>query len=165
MGCLIILLICIAIFALMVYALGILIGIDIVTGIMLIASIGNYSKSKNMRPSEMKCPNCESSDVRISSVTSGQSTTMGGTKRTKIANTNIQRQRVAKCQSCGFDWNYITRDDIVQAQSDSRGRIIIFGIIFAVCFSFTVYLFYDGDSNGHNGSPDTTQESEYIETL
>ena len=164
MGCLTVILIIFAIFAFAVYAIGILIGIDIITFILFVASMGNYFNAKELRPSDMRCPNCGATDVKISSVTSGTSTNTTMFKHARDSTTKIERKRVARCQNCGFDWDYLTPGDIAQIQSNANGRMIALGIIFALCISLTFWIFSDGGSSKDGDSDTGTSYSESIES-
>ena len=144
MGCLVFILVCIVIFALMMiafmYAVGIIIAVDVISGVVLLASIGSYINAKKMKPSTMQCPNCGNPNVKLSAIQTGG-----------------QRKRIANCQSCGFEYDYITPDDITQSKNKSIGLIAIFAIIFAVGLTFTFRLL--GSSSSSDSKSDTVVAS------
>lgn len=89
-----------------------------------------------MKPSTMQCPNCSNPNVKLSTIQTGG-----------------QRKRIANCQSCGFEYDYITPDDITQGKSKSIGLIAIFAIILAVGLTFTFRLL------GSSSSPDSKSDA------
>lgn len=144
MGCLVFILFCIVIFALMMiaymYAVGIIIAVDVISGIALLASVGSYINAKKMKPSTMQCPNCSNPNVKLSTIQTGG-----------------QRKRIANCQSCGFEYDYITPDDITQSKNKSIGLIAIFAIILAVGLTFTFRLL--GSSSSSDSKSDAVVAS------
>lgn len=158
MGCLIIILILFAIMAFFLYAIGVIIAVDIISFIMLLAGIGNYINAKKAVPSEMRCSNCGSDEVMLSSVVSG--TTENSTKYKKMSssNTQIKRQRIATCQKCGFEYDYFTPDDIETAKTQAMGRMVMFGIVFAVCLVLSIWVF--GGSSEENSKKETKSTEE-----
>ncbi len=116
MGCLVFILFCIVIFALMMiaymYAVGIIIAVDVISGDSILRKYRFYINAKKMKPSTMQCPNCSNPNVKLSTIQTGG-----------------QRKRIANCQSYRYEYDYITPDDITQGKSKSIGLIAIFAII------------------------------------
>ena len=142
------------------YLMGIIaIGIIVIL-IGLLASIGNYKKAKSMKPSKMLCPNCGSKNIWIQKEVSGIS---GSGVNTDVwawnihsGNHNINRQRVGVCQDCGFDYSYITQDEINDAIERARGirNLWIILALIVLLGGFALYL--------HSGSE--TKEPVHNET-
>ena len=141
----------------LIYAMaGMLIGASFGTGHFIVAilliCIVAYSckyridKARNLQPSAMICPNCGGREIRIDNRIEGYSGRSNAQiqrslimpKHRKTVNwqygSQYNRQRVGICQSCGFDYPYVTPQEAQQAQDRIKLSTII-GIIAAVFFA------------------------------
>lgn len=104
----------------------------------------------------MECPNCGSKDVKITSRVDGVSNSGNSVfRRSYVApnhkatinrqgSTTINRQRVAVCQSCGFDYSYITEDEVRREQKGAKAAVVVMTL-------FTIMLFCMGWLTAHYG--------------
>ena len=93
----------------------------ILAAVLLILGIADYAKGKNAmnslqyaKPSEMVCPDCGNTHIFINRMQTGTVNTSTGSG-TAYGAGHIAfgaTQRMAKCQDCGFDYPYITEEDI-----------------------------------------------------
>lgn len=109
----------------------------ILAAVLLILGIADYAKGKNAmnslqyaKPSEMVCPDCGNTHIFINRMQTGtvNTSTCSGTaygaghiafgSGTAHTYSKITSQRMAKCQDCGFDYPYITEEDIFTARND-----------------------------------------------
>lgn len=152
-GCLSVIVLLLILAALMIYMAGALVVVDVVLLILFVWSLSTYSKLKRVSPSVMKCRNCGSDNVKLSTRGAGFSsgTLAGSFWMSRRA--NVEYERIATCQDCGFTWNYITTEDILIAQRSVRARAVIFGIILAVFFSITCFMF-SGLLTEHDDKPE-----------
>ena len=109
--------------------------------VMLIPSIIQYISARRMTPSEMRCPNCGSTATRITSRVDGVSRDSGAAfQRSFImpnhrfttyghSDSKIKRSRIAVCQQCGFDYEYITADVIQHAKKSAIVSLIVVAVI------------------------------------
>lgn len=142
---------------------GFMIAADILLGILFLAALGRYVKSKKLTASKMQCPNCSSKNVHLSTTVDGVShnsvSNYGSGIGFHSGNSNIRRKRIATCTDCGFTYDYIMADEVVAEQNAARGGLFIFGIIFAISMIFTV-KFFNSDSNTEKQDTTTVTESE-----
>lgn len=118
----------------------------VLAGIAAYSCKYRFDKARNLRPSVMVCPNCGSSQIRIDNRIEGYSGTSNAQvqrslvmpKYRKTVNwqygSQYNRQRVGICQSCGFDYPYVTPQEAQQAQDRIKMSTTI-GIIAAVFFA------------------------------
>lgn len=158
MPCLVIVVIFLLIFAIVAYVLGILIAADIILLFLFISSILALQKAKNLKASKMQCPNCNSEDVRISTVTTGTTSNTSSFKRRGNISTQIHTKRIATCQRCGFEWDYFIQDDIDDMKKTAKNRIVLFGILLILCAIVSVSVF-GGDDKTKN-----TSSTEHLNT-
>lgn len=109
-------------------------------------------------PSVMVCPNCGSTQVRISRRT--ESVTNNSVKNIdrsilmphhhitvdRKSDTQINRQRVAICQSCGFDYPYITAQEVSKKQRSAKIIVWVLLVIVIMCFASGTRVFYLSDT-------------------
>ena len=142
------------------YFVGIVIGLDILFGILLLLEVIRYIISTGLRPSVMKCRNCGSSNVKLSSVVDGHD--YGSTMnhlfgmRFYSGRSKIRRKRIATCSDCGFTDEYVMPEDIAREKRESLGGIILFGIIFVILLIVTFNIFKD-DNSEKKGDSQTYQ--------
>lgn len=109
--------------------------------VMLIPSLLRLMSARRMSPSEMQCPNCGSTNTRITSRVDGVASSSDmAFQRSFImpkhrvtahrqSDSSIKRRRIAVCQQCGFDYEYITADDIKQAKRAAIRSLLIVAVI------------------------------------
>ena len=103
-----------------------------------------WKNSLKKEPSKMVCPNC-GGEVKITSRVEGVSGVSSSQfNRSYVApnhhatinrahNTRINRQRVAVCQTCGFDYPYVTKEEILQEQKNTKSWAVAVVILALVC--------------------------------
>ena len=137
-------------FALMVVGACYFFGAVAIGGIILLicllASIGNYTNSKKLQATPMICPNCHSTNIRISKEVAGftnnSATSFHGGWGLHSGNVNINRQRLGICQDCGFDYPFFTQQEVNQIQERAKSRMICWFAIAVIAGSVGFYLFY-----------------------
>ena len=121
----------------------------IVIFIGLLASIGNYKKAKKLKASTMICPNCGSGNVKIQKEISGVSGSGVSTNLwswdIRSGNHKLDRKRIGVCQDCGFDYPYITQDEVDEAINKARGmrNLWIILAILVTVGGFALYMHSD----------------------
>lgn len=112
--------------------------------IMITPATIQLLKTKKLKPPGMKCPNCGADCVLISSRMEGVTASSDSVyersfvlpnHRAKVrgqAGTQIRRQRIARCQKCGFDYPYFTEQEIKSAQANSNVKFFIAVVVCAV---------------------------------
>lgn len=138
--CLTVVLIFLAIAVAFVYVAAALIILDIAFFFMVISSAIRRDNAKNMKPSKMICPNCHSTYVKLSTRESGSTTNASYYRFGASWNKSIHYQRIAECKDCGYTWNFITKDDIVNEKSRADGALAISAILFLLCAFATIGL-------------------------
>lgn len=151
MGCLYFILMIIALY--LIISIGSVV-LPVVALFFLIMAFINYKTCEHLRESKMQCPNCNSDNVKISSLQTGSETQtqmtgsggilwgigfIGGKKNTNIA---YSFKREAICQECGFNYDYLTSDDINNIKQKNTTRLIASAIFFvlALALSITFWL-------------------------
>ena len=90
--------------------------IVIVVGLLL--SIGNYENARKLKPTPMKCPNCGSENIKIqreiTSYSRGSVRTYGSRLSAGSGSTTVNRQRLGVCQDCGYDYPYVSQEEVEQ---------------------------------------------------
>lgn len=151
-----------------IYAIGIAALVVLVILIGLIASIGNLNKAKKLKASKMECPNCGSRNIRIQKEFSGMSSNSTSTYvsswHIRSGNHSINRQRVAVCQDCGFDYPYITQDEIDEQIEKAKGIRNLFVILTALLVIVGLILFWNSDSS-KDDTPPQGQDVAVVETV
>lgn len=145
-----------AAFSAIVYAVGIAIVLAAVIVILFIKSVLDYQKVKNIAPSEMKCPNCGSEDVKISQVQSGVTSQITGSQTT----TNINYKQVLICDKCNYSWDYLSALDVKKMKNNAKNRVIGFGVAIGIC----IILILWASSNNKNEDSDNRTEHVIYET-
>lgn len=118
----------------------------VLVGVVAYSGKYGFDKARNLRPSTMVCPNCGSNQIRIDNRIEGYSGSSNAQvqrsllmpKHRKTINwqygSQYNRQRVGICQSCGFDYPYVTPQEAQQAQDRIKLSTII-GVAVAVFFA------------------------------
>lgn len=118
----------------------------IVLVVCLTVSISKYNNAMKLQPTPMICPNCQSTNVKISKEVSGLSNTGAGTIfagwGVHAGNVNINRQRLGVCQDCGFDFPYFTRQEISDIQAKAKSSVIIWIIVTIFACVVGGFIFY-----------------------
>lgn len=156
-GCLSIFLILIAISAVIVVGIFVL---PFIAGVYFVLSYLMYSRSKNLEASTMECPNCGSRDIKIQSVTTGVETnsSLNGSGTTFLgvghvwgnrnSRTNYKQKREGVCQSCGFNYDYLTDEDVTKTKNSSKLNLIVSIILLIV--SILILIGFLGRSKNNN---------------
>lgn len=118
----------------------------------LITSYITYRKYKNLSESKLQCPNCKSTNVKITSLQTGiqTQTNMSGSSSiffgigfingNESTNTAYSFKREAICQKCGFNYDYLTAEDTNNIKQKNKARLIcsiiffIISLIIAIAF-------------------------------
>lgn len=156
MGCLFFILIIVAI------SLVISIGISVLPFIalfFLITSYTTYKKYVNLSESKMQCPNCNSTNIKITSLRTGSQTQskmigLGGIlgifgfiNKNKNTNTTYSFKREAICQECGFNYEYLTAEDIKDIKQKNKTRLICSIVFFIITLSIAISFWADSASD------------------
>lgn len=155
MGCLFIILIVLVV-SVVIYVIKIGVAVlPFAALFFLITSYIAYRKSKKLGESKMQCPNCGSTNVKITSLTTGSQTQtsmsgsgssffgIGFVEGNKSTNTAYSFKREAICQECGFNYDYLTVEDTNNIKKQNKTRLIysiiffIIALIIAIIFLFT----------------------------
>lgn len=119
-----------------VYATVGIVTIIVITAVFFLSSLLRYSRVKNLTASQMLCPNCGSTDIRIQSKKIGTSknsvwTFQRGAGLWGLGNSNTSYifQREGICRSCGFNYNYYTPEEIEGTIQSAVRRLIISGLL------------------------------------
>ena len=109
----------------------------ITIGILFVGSIIRYVKSRSLKPSEMRCRNCGSTDIRLSMIRDGvdYSSTSDRIMGVHVysGKSKIRHKRVAVCQNCGYSYDYIMPEEVVKEKKDARNGMIGFSVLFSIC--------------------------------
>lgn len=120
----------------------------IIAAMMLVPHGLKVYKAWTAKPSTMICPNCGSGQVRITSrVESMTGNSNSQFKRSlfmprhrvridRQAGSQINRQRVAICQSCGFDYSYVTAEEVGQERGSATLAASIAFAVTVLCIVF-----------------------------
>ncbi len=156
MGCLFFILIIVAI------SLVLSIGISVLPFIalfFLITSYTTYKKYANLSESKMQCPNCNSTNIKITSLRTGSQTQskmvgLGGIlgifgfiNKNKNTNTTYSFKREAICQECGFNYEYLTAEDIKDIKQKNKTRLICSIVFFIIALNIAISFWADSASD------------------
>lgn len=131
--CGIIIAIIVALFAAAVYFVGGMALLGLILVVSFISSAVRYSNSMDLRASVMRCPNCGSQNIRIESRVEGMKST-GSSARTRgisgySKDIDIKRSHIGVCSSCGYDYPYVTKQDVEKMQDAALGSLITFSVL------------------------------------
>lgn len=174
LGCLTALLVIVAIYLL--FSIGLIV-IPFVALFFLITAYIAYKKSENLSASKMQCPNCNSKNVKISSLKIGVQTTtsasgnggffsgIGFVSGNKNSNTLYSFKRQAICHDCGFNYDYLTEDDVCQMKDSLKNRLIISIFFFVVALILSVFLLpavFGKDDNSNTIGNNTVSDNNVL---
>lgn len=175
-GCLSIFLIIMAIC--LIIALGIIV-LPFIALFFFMTSYSQYSKSKRLQVSKMECPNCNSTEIKIQSLRTGDETKgnfsgMGALTGFKLfgfgiigGNRNSSTQYTFKregiCQKCGFNFDYLTQDDIDNVQKTAKNKYNL-SITFLVISIILFFAFMNQSANTSNTSNTNVTDSKISST-
>ena len=174
LGCLTALLVIVAIYLL--FSIGLIV-IPFVALFFLITAYIAYKKSENLSASKMQCPNCNSKNVKISSLKIGVQTTtsasgnggffggIGFVSGNKNSNTLYSFKRQAICHDCGFNYDYLTEDDVCQMKDSLKNRLIISIVFFVVALILSVFLLpavFGKDDNSNTIGNNTVSDNNVL---
>lgn len=132
--------------------------------ILFIGSIIRYARSRKLVASEMRCRNCGSTNVRLSTVTDGVDYNSTSDRilgvRVYSGKSKVRHKRIAICQSCGFSYDYIMPEEVAKEKKDARNGMIGFSLLFAVCLIAMVLS--GGESGTKNSESMNTAESQSV---
>ena len=90
----------------------------IIAFIGLLLSNSKYETAKSRQPSQMICPNCKSKNIKIqkeiTSYSRGSVRTYGSRLSAGSGSTTVNRQRLGVCQDCGYDYPYVSQEEVEQ---------------------------------------------------
>lgn len=171
-GCLSIFLVIIFIY--LIIAVGIII-LPFIALFFFITSHSLYSKSKNLQVSKMECPNCNSNEIKIQSIRTGDESnsnisgaglsgrfrilgiyTLGGRNNSK---TRYTFKREGVCQKCGFNFDYLTQEDVNNMQENAKNKYYL-SIIFLIISIILCFTYMSQSTN--NTSNNTTNTSSKV---
>lgn len=114
---------------------------DIVFLLLFLGSKKQAENAKKLKPSKMICSNCKSTNVMLSTREAGKSMSGSHYGHWVSGSTRIHYERIAECKSCGFTWNYITKEDIDNERKRLDNLTRGYGIIFAILMIITIWIF------------------------
>ena len=123
--------------------------------LQFIKSLINYVKTKDLQATEMRCPNCGSVDIKINSLQTGAETqssfsgagsstsfnflgfnTIGSLGGNSHSSTAFTFKREGICQQCGFNYDYLTKEDVTKIKNNNKLALIASSIFLIVVSSF-----------------------------
>ena len=119
---------------------------------LIVPTLIRFMKARNLQPSGMRCPNCGADDVKISGRMEGVAASSDiayersfvfPNHRSKVrgqSGAQIMRQRVARCQKCGFDYPYLTAREVRNEQTESKYSLIIVSAVIVALMVIGVVL-------------------------
>lgn len=141
----------------------------IISLISLLRGIHQKKVIEKMVPSEMRCPNCGSTNIKINKAMTGTSTSsrtsgvgyarsglfggvVGRGTSSLNSNTSYNYKREAVCDDCGYNYDYITSSDIENANKKCNTKIVLSSVLLVVGLLCSVFTFnaYFKDSVSNN---------------
>ena len=117
----------------------------VIAFIGLLISNVKYEDAKKRRPSKMLCPNCKSQNVKIRKEISGITRTglssHSGSIGVKTGVSNINRQRIAVCQDCGYDYPYISEVEVNQALANAKSSYYFWLVLTIIAAGVGIWFF------------------------
>ena len=111
----------------------------------LLISNGKYEAAKKKQPSKMLCPNCKSRNVKlrkeVSSITRTGLSSYGKGIGVRSGVSNINRQRIAVCQDCGYDYPYTSEADVKQAVASTKSSYHFWLILTIIAAGIGIWIF------------------------
>lgn len=104
----------------------------------LIKSILNCIRIKNIKPSNMQCPNCKKLEIKIQE-----------SNKRRFLTLNSKREGI--CQKCGFNYEYYTDNDIREIKIKTIFNIILSVILTIVSLTIAFNYFYPTETDTDNG--------------
>ncbi len=162
---------CLTIFFI-IFAIALLISIGIIVLpfialIFFFSALSLYNKSKKLKVSYMECPNCGSNEIKIQSIRTGDESnsnvsgaglsgrfrilgihTLGGNSNSK---TRYTFKREGVCQKCGFNFDYLTQEDVNNMQESAKNKYNL-SIIFLVISIVLFFAFMNQSTNTNSTS-------------
>lgn len=138
---------------LLLFAMFVFVGVTvlpIIALLFLIKSYIVYKKNINLSASKMQCPNCNSNNVKITSLKTGSQTQskisgsgsniFGITYFDADHNSNMSYtfKREALCSDCGFNFDYLTDDDVNNIKKKDKTKLICSIALFAITLISTI---------------------------
>lgn len=127
--------------------------VAVVVALMMLGPCGLRAyRAWTAKPSTMTCPNCGSGQVRITSRVEGMTGSSSSYFKRSIlmprhrvridrqGGSQINRQRIGLCQSCGFDFPYITVDEVTQERGAATRTAVIVLIVAVLCTVFGLFV-------------------------
>lgn len=170
MGCLYVILIILAVA--FVISIGVTV-LPFVALFFLITSYITYRKYENLSESKMQCPNCDSTNVKITSLQTGSQmqTNMAGSgsvflgigfvNGNKNTNTAYSFKREAICQECGFNYDYLTTEDTNNIKQKNKTRLICSIIFFIIALIIAITFWSATASDKITSDDNNIWASEY----
>lgn len=129
----------------------------IAIGILFVGSIIRYVRSRKLVPSEMRCRNCGSTNIRLSTVSDGVDYNATSDRIMGVhvysGKSKVRHKRIAVCQSCGYSYDYIMPEEVAKEKKDARNGMIGFSLLFAVCL---IAMVLSGGESGTKNSESTS---------
>lgn len=153
--CILIIFIVLAVALLFVYAVAALIVFDVLFFVMALVSLARLNNAKNMKASKKVCPDCGSVEVKISREKTGVTHNKFFNNHYSGGNINYKTQRFAKCQDCGFDWPYVTEEDIQVEWASAKKSLVGWSVLCVLGIIALVSMFGGGTKKNEsekNGS-------------
>ena len=135
---LIIVILCIAGMEIFKYGL---ITLSIVSTLEWLGKEGEVVQSRELKRSEHKCPHCGSKNINVQPLITSAITGTIIAKNVGVGTTNIESKKIAICQDCGTDFNYITQSDIEMIQAEKIRKLKTQRIITVLLVVITVIVY------------------------
>ena len=142
--------------------LGFVMAANVLLGILLLLALVRYGNSKKLKASKMQCPNCRSINVHLSTTVTGvdynSTSNYSSGMRFHSGQSRVKHKRIATCRDCGFTYDYITADEVIQEQNGAKGGVVIFAILFISCLILTMTVFKSDDDKESGTDAKTVTE-------
>lgn len=177
MGCLYIILI-IAAIVLTIYV-GMIV-LPLAAVYFFVIALLAYLRKKALKATEMKCPNCGSSEIKIHSLQTGSQTqtnfssngnsidfkflgyrTICGLDGGSNSNTSFTFKREGVCQKCGFNFDYLTQEDVNNIKVKNKVRLIIASILLVLSLILSIVFWSSTSKTSNEESVESALVTEY----
>ncbi len=139
-----------------------------------------YLRKKALKATEMKCPNCGSSEIKIHSLQTGSQTqtnfssngnsvdfkflgyrTICGLDGGSNSNTSFTFKREGVCQKCGFNFDYLTQEDVNNIKVKNKVRLIIASILLVLSLILSIVFWSSTSKTSNEESVESALVTEY----
>lgn len=117
-----------------------LIALSVIAILIWMCKEGEVIQAKELKRTEHKCPHCGSTNITVQPLITSAITGTYIAKNVGVGTTNIGSKKIAICQDCGSDFNYLTQSDIEMIQAEAIRKLKIQRIITVLLVVITVVV-------------------------